>query len=448
MYQEKLTDIYTVSRLNRQARLLLEGEMGAVWLTGEISNLATPGSGHWYFSLKDNQSQLRCAMFRGNNRNVTFRPKDGDQVLIFGKVTLYEPRGDYQLVAQTMAPAGEGLLKQQFEALKQRLGAEGLFDAGRKRPLPAHPARIGIISSPTGAALHDILTVLARRAPHLRVVLYPSQVQGEAAVPQLLSALAAANRRAETDLLILARGGGSLEDLWCFNDERLVRAIAASALPVVSAIGHEVDISLSDLVADLRAPTPSAAAELVSRDGEAQILQWHQWGQRLASAQRRYLQGQGLRLRQLEQRLGRQHPERRLQQQAQGLDQLQLRLSRAWQRRLEQAGQRLEALRLRLQYQHPARRLQDGRERLLHLERRLAGLLDRRLEQNRHRLALAASRLDAMSPLATLSRGYSITLCNDQLVTDASRLAPGDELRTRLARGEVLSRVLEVKGDA
>ncbi|MBL1377981.1 exodeoxyribonuclease VII large subunit [Zobellella iuensis] len=448
MHQEKLTDVYTVTRLNRHARLLLEGEMGAVWLSGEISNLATPGSGHWYFSLKDSQSQLRCAMFRGNNRSVNFRPKDGDQVLIFGKVTLYEPRGDYQLVAQTMAPAGEGLLKQQFEALKHRLGAEGLFDADRKRPLPAHPTRIGIISSATGAALHDILTVLARRAPHLQVILYPSQVQGEAAVPQLLAALAIANRRAETDLLILARGGGSLEDLWCFNDERLVRAIAASALPVVSAVGHEVDITLSDLVADLRAPTPSAAAELVSRDGELQSQQWLQWRQRLDTAQRRYLQSQRQQLLQLESRLGRQHPERRLQQQAQRLDQLQLRLLRGWQRRMEQAGQRLEATRLRLQHQHPERRLQAGHERLLRLEQRLDSLFHRRLGQDRHRLALAASRLDAMSPLATLSRGYSITLCHDQVVTDAGRLAPGDELRTRLARGEVRSRVLEVKGDA
>ncbi|PSJ45567.1 exodeoxyribonuclease VII large subunit [Zobellella endophytica] len=447
MHQEKLTNIYTVTRLNRQARLLLEGEMGAVWLTGEISNLAMPGSGHWYFTLKDSQSQLRCAMFRGNNRSVAFRPREGEQVLIFGKLTLYEPRGDYQLVAQTMAPAGEGLLKQQFEALKHKLGAEGLFDAGRKRPLPAHPRCIGIISSASGAALHDILTVLARRAPQLEVIIYPSQVQGEVAVPQLLAALAIANRRAETDLLILARGGGSLEDLWCFNDERLVRAIAASTLPVVSAVGHEVDVTLSDLVADLRAPTPSAAAELVSRDGDAQARQWAQLRERLASIQRRYLQNQYQRLLQLEQRLARQHPERRLQQQAQRLDQLQLRLQRAWLRRLERATQLLDAARLRLQHQHPERRLQAGRERLAGLKQRLDTLLYRRLEQGRHRLALAASRLDAMSPLATLSRGYSITLCNDQVVTDATRLTPGDELCTRLARGEVRSRVLEVKAD-
>jgi exodeoxyribonuclease VII large subunit len=448
LQQEKLSDVYTVTRLNRHARLLLEGEMGAIWLTGEISNLAMPASGHWYFSLKDSQSQLRCAMFRGNNRSVGFRPKNGDQVLIFGNVTLYEPRGDYQLVAQTLAPAGEGLLKQQFEALKQRLGAEGLFDAAHKRPLPAHPRRIGIISSPSGAAVHDILTVLARRAPWLEVILYPSQVQGDTAVPQLLAALDTANRRAEADLLILARGGGSLEDLWCFNDERLVRAIAASGLPVVSAVGHEVDLTLSDLVADLRAPTPSAAAELVSRDGQAHLVQWRQWGQRLAAAQERHLQERRRRLQQLEQRLARQHPERRLQQQAQGLDQLQLRLSRASRRRLEQAGQQLAALRLRLQYQHPDRRLQDGRARLCEQQRQLIRLLQHHLEQHRHRLALAASRLDAMSPLATLARGYSISLCNDQVVTDAGQLAPGDKLRTRLARGEILSRVLEINGDA
>lgn len=443
MHQDKSTEIYTVTRLNRHARLLLEGEMGAVALSGEISNLATPGSGHWYFSLKDNQSQLRCAMFRGNNRSVGFKPKNGDQVLIFGKVTLYEPRGDYQLVAQTMAPAGEGLLKQQFEALKRSLGDEGLFDSARKRPLPAHPTRIGIISSPTGAALHDILTVLARRAPHLQVILYPSQVQGEPAAMQLVSALATANRRAETDLLILARGGGSLEDLWCFNDERLIRAIAASTLPVVSAVGHEVDITLSDLVADLRAPTPSAAAELVSQDGNAQQQQYQQKLQRLQLAQQRYLLQSRRQLERLEARLGRQHPRQRLQQQAQRLDQLQLRLQRAMKRRLEQAGQRLGQGKLRLSHQDPGLRLAHGRERLAHLQQQLHHALGLRLDNAGHRLALAGSRLNAISPLATLSRGYSITQHQDRVITDASDLQPGDTIRTRLAKGDVISQVLE-----
>ncbi|AEY01624.1 exodeoxyribonuclease VII large subunit [Oceanimonas sp. GK1] len=444
MQQEKLTNIYTVSRLNRHARLLLEGDLGAVWLTGEISNLSMPASGHWYFSLKDSQSQLRCAMFRGNNRSVGSRPKNGDQVLIFGKVTLYEPRGDFQLVAQTMAPAGEGLLKQQFEALKNALAAEGLFAAERKRPLPAHPARIGIISSPTGAAVHDILTVLARRAPQLEIILYPSQVQGESAVPQLVHALNEANRRNETDLLLLARGGGSLEDLWCFNDERLVRAIAASRLPVVSAVGHEVDVSLSDLVADLRAPTPSAAAELISQDSGVQRRQWQQSGQRLEQALQRWLADRHNRLRQLQQRLERQHPRQQLQQQSQQLDQLQLRLERAMNRRLEQARQRTEQAALRLTHQHPGQRLAYSIERLHTLEQRLHGALNTRLNHLEHQLALAGSRLHAMSPLATLSRGYSITLHNNTVLTDAGRLKENDLITTRLAQGEVVSRVEKV----
>lgn len=444
MQLDKLTDVYTVTRLNRHARMLLEGEMGTVALSGEISNLATPGSGHWYFSLKDNQSQLRCAMFRGNNRSVSFRPKNGDQVLIFGKVTLYEPRGDYQLVAQTIAPAGEGLLKQQYEALKQSLGAEGLFDANRKQPLPPHPARIGIISSPTGAALHDILSVLARRAPHLQVIIYPSQVQGDIAATQLISALELANRRNETEVLILARGGGSLEDLWCFNDERLIRAIAASHLPVVSAVGHEVDVTLSDLVADLRAPTPSAAAELISQDGGAQQLQYQQWQQRLQQAQRRYLLQISNRLTRLNARLQLQHPRQQLQQQAQRLDQLQIRLQRALRQRLALAQQRLNNGKLRLQHQHPAQRLQSRQLQLNGLQLRLNSLLKARLDCSHHQLALAGSRLSAMSPLATLSRGYSITLHQNRVLTDASHLQPGQVITTRLASGEVVSRVEQI----
>ncbi|MDP5291723.1 exodeoxyribonuclease VII large subunit [Oceanimonas sp. CHS3-5] len=445
MQQETLSNIYTVSRLNRHARLLLEGDMGAVWLTGEISNLAMPASGHWYFSLKDNQSQLRCAMFRGNNRSVGFRPKNGDQVLIFGKVTLYEPRGDFQLVAQTLAPAGEGLLKQQFEALKTALAAEGLFAAERKRPLPAHPARIGIISSPTGAAVHDILTVLARRAPQLEVILYPSQVQGESAVPQLIHALNQANRRNETDLLLLARGGGSLEDLWCFNDERLVRAIATSRLPVVSAVGHEVDVSLSDLVADLRAPTPSAAAELISQDSGVQRRQWQQQGQRVGQAMQRLLADRHNRLRQLQQRLERQHPRQRLQQQGQQLDQLQRRLERAMGRRLEQAQQRADQAAMRLEHQHPGQRLAYSTERLNTLEQRLHAALNARLNHLEHQLALAGSRLHAMSPLATLSRGYSITLHNNKVLTNAEQLKENDLITTRLANGEIISRVASTR---
>ncbi|WP_319783794.1 exodeoxyribonuclease VII large subunit [Oceanisphaera sp. IT1-181] len=449
MQQETSTQVYTVTHLNRHARLLLEGELGTVAISGEISNLSTPSSGHWYFSLKDSQSQLRCAMFKGNNRSVAFRPKNGDQVLIFGKVTLYEPRGDYQLVAQTMAPAGEGLLKQQYEALKQRLFEEGLFADSLKQPLPAHPSRVGIISSPTGAALQDILSVLARRAPHLQVIIYPAQVQGEPAAMQLVAALETANRRAETDVLILARGGGSLEDLWCFNDERLIRAMAASHLPIVSAVGHEVDFTLSDLVADMRAPTPSAAAELISRDGNAQQAQYQQWQQRLQQAQRRYLLQSGQLLARLSARLQLQHPRQQLQQQAQQLDQLQSRLQRAFRQRFSQAQQRLGQSKLRLSHQHPAQHLQSRRATLQALQQRLQTQMKTRLARGEHQLALAGSRLNAISPLATLARGYSITLNetntqNSQVITAASQVQVGDKLRTRLAQGEVVSRVEQV----
>ncbi|MGO4998578.1 exodeoxyribonuclease VII large subunit [Oceanisphaera sp. W20_SRM_FM3] len=444
MQPDTSNKVYTVTHLNRHARLLLEGELGTVAISGEISNLSIPTSGHWYFSLKDSQSQLRCAMFKGNNRSVAFRPKNGDQVLIFGKVTLYEPRGDYQLVAQTMAPAGEGLLKQQYEALKQRLFEEGLFADSLKQALPPHPTRIGIISSPTGAALQDILSVLARRAPHLQVIIYPAQVQGEPAAAQLIAALAAANQRAETDVLILARGGGSLEDLWCFNDERLVRAIAASHLPVVSAVGHEVDFTLSDFVADLRAPTPSAAAELISRDGDAQQAQYQQWQQRLQQAQRRYLLQSRQLLERLHARLRRQHPRQQLQQQAQQLDQLQVRLHRAFRQCLTQAQQRLAQSQLRLNHQHPAQQLQGSRLALQALQTRLHTQMHTRLQRNQHQLALAGSRLNAISPLATLARGYSITQHNAQVITAASQVQVGDTLRTRLAQGEVVSRVEQV----
>ncbi|MGO1616982.1 MAG: exodeoxyribonuclease VII large subunit [Oceanisphaera sp.] len=441
MQQDKLTDVYTVTRLNRQARLLLEGEMGTVALNGEISNLATPSSGHWYFSLKDNQSQLRCAMFRGNNQRVAFRPKNGDQVLIMGKVTLYEPRGDYQLVASTMTPAGDGLLKQQYEALKQQLAIEGLFDVKRKQALPPHPTRIGIISSPTGAALHDILSVLARRAPHLHVIIYPSQVQGEIAARQLVSALETANRRNETELIILARGGGSLEDLWSFNDEALVRAIAASHLPVVSAIGHEVDFTLSDLVADLRAPTPSAAAELISRDGHAQRLQYQQWQHRLQQAQRRNIIDKNNQLIRLNARLQLQNPRQQLQQQAQQLDQLQARLQRAFKQRLVHAQQRLDQSHLRFHHQHPAAQLQHRQGLLNSLGQRLNMLIKSKIEGQDHQLAMAGTRLNAMSPLATLARGYSITLHQSSVLTNAQQVKTGDTITTRLTNGDIISRV-------
>ena len=277
--------IFTVSRLNQTVRQLLEMEMGQIWLSAEISNLSQPASGHWYFTLKDDRAQVRCAMFRNSNRRVTFRPQNGQQVLVRASITLYEPRGDYQLIAESMQPAGDGLLQQQFEQLKQRLSAEGLFDQQFKQPLPAPAKRVGVITSASGAALHDILQVLQRRDPSLPIVIYPTSVQGAEAPMQIVRAIETANRRDECDVLIVGRGGGSLEDLWSFNDERVARAIFASRIPIVSAVGHETDVTIADFVADLRAPTPSAAAELVSRNQLELLRQLQSQQQRLAQVQ-------------------------------------------------------------------------------------------------------------------------------------------------------------------
>lgn len=276
--------IYTVSRLNQTVRMLLEQQMGQVWISGEISNFTQPASGHWYFTLKDDGAQVRCAMFRNSNRRVTFRPQHGQQVLVRANITLYEPRGDYQIIVESMQPAGVGLLQQQFEQLKQKLSQEGLFDAQHKQPLPSPAHQIGVITSKTGAALHDILHVLQRRDPSLPVVIYPTAVQGDDAPAQIVRAIELANQRAECDVLIVGRGGGSLEDLWSFNDERVARAIFASRIPIVSAVGHETDVTIADFIADLRAPTPSAAAEVVSRNQQELLRQIQGQQQRLEMA--------------------------------------------------------------------------------------------------------------------------------------------------------------------
>lgn len=430
--------IFTVTRLNSRVRILLEQEMGVVWLVGELSNLVLHSSGHWYFSLKDPGAQVRCAMFRGNNRRVAFRPQDGQQVLVQARLSLYEPRGEYQLVIESMRPAGDGVLQMQLEQLKQKLQAEGLFALERKRPLPLHPTRIGLITSPTGAAIHDLLTVLKRRAPSLQVILYPAQVQGEPAVEQLVQALSCANRRAECDVLILGRGGGATEDLWCFNDERLVRAIAQSRLPVVSAVGHESDVTLSDLVADLRAATPSAAAELVSPDQAEQQQQLKQLAQTLRRSGSRLILAHRHRLTLLLQRLQHQHPERRLQQQQQHLDELQGRLWQSQQQLLLRQERKLERLNHRVQQHSPLFRLQQGAYRLELLHQRLGQQAGELLSQQQARHGLLLTRLEAVSPLATLARGYSITSRQGgEVIRAATQVNPGDRLAIQLAQGQL-----------
>ncbi|MGL5374573.1 MAG: exodeoxyribonuclease VII large subunit [Aeromonas veronii] len=441
--------VFTVTRLNSAVRMILEQDLGLVWLTGELSNLAMPSSGHWYFSLKDLGAQVRCAMFKGNNRRVTFRPQDGMQVLVQARVSLYEPRGDYQLIIESMQPAGDGVLALRFEELKRRLGAEGLFDEGRKRPLPREPRAVGLITSATGAALHDMLTVLKRRAPDLPVFIYPTQVQGSAAISQIVAAIAKANQRAEVDVLIVGRGGGSLEDLWCFNEEAVARAIAHSAIPVVSAVGHEVDVTISDFAADLRAPTPSAAAELVAPDNQARIQRLAHLKQRLLQAVSRQQTAARHDFILLQKRLDHQDPKRRLEQQSQRLDELSARLQQLLLQRLHQGERRLTNLELRLQGKSPERLLAAGKRRHQLAEERLHALIAKRQDLASHRLAMLTARLDGVSPLATLGRGYSITrTARGEVISRADQVNSGDQLVTTLAQGSLQVRVEEVINDS
>ncbi len=480
-------DIYTVSRLNREVRALLERGFGSLWLEAEISNFAKPSSGHWYFSLKDAAAQVRCCMFRQRNMLCSFTARDGQKVLVRARIGLYEPRGEYQLLIDHMEDAGLGALKRQFEELSAKLAAEGLFAADRKRALPALPQRIGVITSPTGAAVRDILQVLARRFPAVAVLIYPVAVQGAQAAAELIAAIGLAGRRAECDVLILARGGGSLEDLWAFNDERLARAIAASPIPVVSGIGHEIDFTIADFAADVRAPTPSAAAELVVPDVEEWLGAFVRLGTRLQRGMRRRLDERRERLRLLARRAALVSPAARCAQQAQRLDEMELRLSRAINRRL--AGHRerlgwltgraallspsallvrqlmhLEELEQRI-YRALRHTLNECRSALSDRERRLwraspvlrlreavarhSALLARlrtagpdRVRRARERLLPLERTLNAVSPLATLERGYAIVSSEQgEILRDAAKSAPGMIIEARLARGRIRAKV-------
>ncbi|WP_154172426.1 exodeoxyribonuclease VII large subunit [Vibrio metoecus] len=435
-------NIYTVSRLNSEVRLLLENEMGIVWLVGEISNFSAPVSGHWYLTLKDSQAQVKCAMFKGNNRLVNFKPQNGQQVLVKARLSLYEPRGDYQIILESMQPEGDGRLQQQFEQLKMQLAAEGLFAQTRKKPLPENPRCVGIITSRTGAALHDILHVLKRRDPNLPVVIYPTLVQGEDAAIQIAQAIGRANSRAECDVLIVGRGGGSLEDLWCFNHEIVARTIAASEIPIISAVGHEIDVTIADFVADVRAPTPSAAAELVSRDNRHKQQALHQWQAKLIGAIRHYLALQHTQFARLQHKLDKQHPQTRLERQQQQLDELSQRLEQKMQHRLATQQQRWERLSHKIELHSPIHLIRQQRFNLIQQEQHMNQSIQHHLIQSRHRLALLSEKLDAVSPLATLARGYSVTrTAQGELVRQSAQVKPGDTLVTQLMDGEIISTV-------
>lgn len=436
----------TVGQLNREARRLLESHFDYLWVEGEVSNFAAPSSGHWYFTLKDSGAQVRCAMFRNRNQHMRLTPENGMAIRLRCRVSLYEGRGEFQLIVEFLEHAGAGALQAAFERLRDKLQAEGLFEAVRKRPLPAQVNCLGVITSPTGAAIHDVLTVLRRRCPSVEVLLLPVPVQGEIAAGEICAAIERANRwqaqgLVQLDALLVTRGGGSLEDLWAFNEESVARAIVASALPVVSAVGHEVDISIADMVADQRAATPSAAAELLSPDQREWSARLMQLEQNLASRMEIKIRQANRELLHLRERL--RHPGHLLREQAQRLDDLEQRLQRAQRTLLRDQRGRLLLLESRLQARSPATRVRSLQEQVTRLEQRQQRGMQSKLQDAATRLAHLAQLLDSVSPLATLNRGYSIlTDGSGQVVRDAEQVAAGDLLDARLATGQLR---LEVK---
>lgn len=436
-------EVLSVAALNRRARRLIEQSFGVVWVEGEISNLSQPSSGHMYWSLKDTEAQVRCAMFRLTNRRLSIRLENGQQVLVQARVSLYEARGDFQLIVEHVEEAGLGLLQRRFEALKRKLAAEGLFDAERKRALPKLPERIGVVTSPTGAALRDVLIALGRRFPAARVLIYPTSVQGDGAPAAICRALELADARRDCDLLILTRGGGSLEDLWAFNDEQVARTIAALELPIIVGVGHEIDFTIADFVADVRAPTPSQAAELAVPNAADFLTGLEQSFARLARAVRQRSSVLARMADHLVHRLYRAHPGVTVRSQHQRLDELEARLGRGLERAVADRRVRLSALSSRIAAANPRHRLAAAGERGRDLRDRLEHAIRASLAERSQRAALAARALQSLSPLATLDRGYAIVERRDggELVMDAGRAPPGTELEIRLARGRLGARV-------
>jgi len=440
---EPARDIFTVSRLNRTARDLLEASLPLVWVEGEISNLARPASGHLYFTLKDAQAQVRCALFRGQMRSVTCEPRNGMLVLARARVSLYEGRGDYQLLVQYLEEAGEGALRRRFEELKARLASEGLFDPARKRPLPAFPRRVGVITSPSGAAIRDVLTTLRRRFPALPVLVYPVPVQGEGAAARIAAAIDLASRRGECDCLILTRGGGSLEDLWSFNEEVVARALVACRIPVVCGVGHEIDFTIADFAADHRAATPTAAAEMVSPNAIELAATFATLAGRLRRGLDAALRARAQRVDWNARRVV--HPRERLAARARHVADIVRRLAAAQHRRLTGRSVGVLGLGRRLQQQAPGRRIAVLASQVASARQRLGAALQRDLAALRERLAGAAASLDALSPLATLARGFAIvqTAADGVIVRDSRSVRPGDMVTARLAQGRLSCKVLE-----
>ena len=440
-------DIYTITRLNREVRAVLEDSFPpSLWVRGEISNLARPGSGHIYFSLKDKHSQVRCAMFKSANRHLRFPLENGQEVLARAGVSLYEGRGEFQLIVEHMEPAGAGALQQAFEKLKQKLFEEGLFAEDHKQPLPAYPGTIGVVTSPTGAAIKDIIQVLGRRYASAGVIVYPVPVQGEGAAQQIAETIDEANRREECDVLILARGGGSLEDMWSFNEEIVARAIYRSAIPLVSGIGHEIDFTIADFVADQRAPTPSAAAELVSPDAAALQSRLDTLYSQLHLRTNDLLNTHLRNITQLAKRLPR--PTHLLQNMAQRMDDLAIRLRLALDNGITLRRVRLNRFTDALTSRNPLQQLAGYRTKCDVLNKQLQNHLVRNLQAWKKQLDFLSHSLKTVSPLATLDRGYAIvTDENENIVRRADLLQENSVISTRFSKGSIQSTVNRINTD-
>jgi exodeoxyribonuclease VII large subunit len=436
----------SISQLNRRVKTLIEQGMTRLWVEGEISNLSRPASGHIYLSLKDDSAQVSAAWFRQRQRAPAIGFKNGDRVLAYGRVSLYEARGNYQLIIEQLEPAGEGVLKRRFDALKLKLANEGLFDEDRKQALPELPNRIGVITSPSGAAIRDVLSVLKRRFPAVPVVIYPAAVQGDAAPAELIDALSDAVSRDECDVLILCRGGGSLEDLWAFNDEQLARTIADCPLPIISAVGHEVDFTIADFVADVRAPTPSGAAEIIVPSQSDWLRQISGFATRIARVGQRTLEDKAQELDWLGRRLVASSPAATLRRQRDSLREQNGRLTSAIRQQLLRQRYKLQASSAELMQLSPAVSVQRSIGQLNQLRQRLATATRDSVSVASHKIALLGRALHSVSPLATLDRGYAIVKRegSDEVLMDTASVKQGDDVRARLARGEFTATIKKV----
>jgi exodeoxyribonuclease VII large subunit len=431
--------ILSVEDLNRQIRQMIEGQLSLVWVKGEISNFKPHSSGHFYFSLKDPKSQINAVMFRGYNSRLKFKPKDGMEVIVRGRVTVYEPRGNYQITCELMEPVGAGALQKAFEQLKEKLKNEGLFEASRKRSLPSFPKHVAIVTSPTGAAIQDILNILSRRNKTVKITLVPTIVQGESAAPSIVEALDKAYRLSDVDAIIVGRGGGSVEDLWCFNDEAVARKIASSPVPIISAVGHEIDFTISDFVADLRAPTPSAAAELVVKNSEDLINKLSSLERMLKFTIQKFITNEKNKIQYFSKRLI--DPKRKLQDLLQRRDELSIRLQQSLQNQLNKKSLLLKALMDSLIT--PDQIIQQKKSKVdlnnLKIKNKIIFLLDQLKYKNQKNMAL----LDSLSPLRVVERGYSVTMKNAELIKSSSQVEIGDLIQIKLMQGNLTAEVKE-----